>query len=583
MRKAITTYVFPTLACGLVLAMAAGCGKKDKKDDSGPAPAVDTSVTETTVDGGNLRVKYKSTDPNAKFKCQLEAEGQTAEWQDCPADGATLAVQPGVRYVFRVKAVGASGLEDAEPYSYAFTAGSTPGGDGTDGSGTLQTLILNKDEVGETYDKSTLTLEFGVNGGPSAEDVRYECKRENETVFRRCPSGDRYEFLDLRDGYSYGLAVRAVLRQGGAVAQEEGVSFRVELTNIDITGADQLQAKTGTAQMQFALEGADRFSCTIDQEQPSDCTQGLQVRLNSLSEGNHSLVIQAMRADQSILASETLSFCAISCGGTDGGPVQTLNPIFMLGSHYTVNVPQGMHVQQYSSNVNPNGALDFYRVSVDSDPYAIGIDRCVGEWDMITSALSPRGDSYDYCHSTRPQVVQNFLMERRFANNHLQIGTDPDVIDQNPNAQQVILFNMFTQYAESFHTQSRFATLCQFGLDGFTGLNAIRRSDYPIALANGFFDIEWKHANFWTCDVWLSGAGNGGWGQPQLWKIGAFYIADRNQPLPDLTCGACGYAGTKNLLEVVYMSRANVGPDALFAQAAQAMMLRTMDLRSARP
>lgn len=569
MRTTFKSYVTPVLACSFLLATAAGCGKKDKGDDSGPAPAVDTNVTETSVDGGSLRVKYKSTDPNAKFKCQLEAEGQAAEWQDCPADGATLAVQPGVRYVFRVKAIGANGVEDAEPYAYAFTAaGSTPT------NGNLATLILNKDQVGETYDQKTLTLEFGVDGAASTEDVRYECKRENETVFRRCPSGDRYEFLDLKDGYNYGLAVRAVLRDGGTVAQEDGVSFTVEMNNISINGADQLQSKTGTAQMQFSHGNATGFACAIDQAQPSDCTQGLQVRLNQLSQGNHSLLIQALGPNNAIIATETLTFCAKTCGGEGGGPVQVMEPNFVLGAHYAVTVPTGFHVQQYSNDLNFNGALDFYRISVDSDPYAIGIDRCIGEWDMITSAMSGAGDVYDYCRSTRPHVVQNFLLEHRFANNHMQMATDPELIASGQAPHEVILFNMFPEVGESFYTESRFAKLCRNGIGGIA-------LSPPVAFANGFFDINWLHAQFSSCVVTLAGVGPGFGQGPQVWNVGVFYIADRNQPLP---CGSCSdYRGTKNLLEVVYMTNQAFNAPAFFTQAAQKLMLQRAALQSLRP
>src|SRR5262245_14227083 len=137
-----TRRLWPSLyavACLAILAPA--CGKKDKKhgDSAGPAPVVSVDK-EIGADGTMFR--YEATIAGSKFKCMVEEDGRAGQWQDCPADGMSVPTRAGVRYVFKVKAIGPDGQES--PIKTIPFVGR--GGDENTNEFQLATQILNKAE-----------------------------------------------------------------------------------------------------------------------------------------------------------------------------------------------------------------------------------------------------------------------------------------------------------------------------------------------------------------------------------------------------------------------------------------------------
>lgn len=419
MRKGSKTYAaynLAPLALVLMATLVAGCGKKEKKNESVTVAAPDTWVTDSSIDGTSAKIKYKSSDANAKFKCQLEAEGQKdAAWSDCAAEGTTLTVEPGVRYIFRVKAVGASGAEDQEPYTYSFVGG--PKADGTAGSGPATaptTLILNKEDVGETYANPELALELGVAGGPTVDDVRFECKRENETSFRRCPDGATYAFAAMKDGYVYSLAVRAVLRDGGTNLAEDRITFRVALAGLTIGGRDKLAAQTSGPVAMTYPAGA---RCAMDSQAAVPCVPTFaQIDLSNtqVPTGNHTLIVTMDGGGK-----EELSFCARTCAGSGVRPAPPIVSDFQLGSFYTYHIPEGMHVVNYATS--KTGGNGVYWLRATEDPLSNDLDACLNDALPFPvpgrefSMLTPAGQPMKYCATTPNRQVYKEKTENRRA------------------------------------------------------------------------------------------------------------------------------------------------------------------------
>lgn len=539
MRNGYKSYATYPLALSLVAILAAtGCGKKDKKDDAAAvAAAPDTWVTDTSVDGGTAKIKYKSNDANAKFKCQLEAEGQKdAAWNDCPAEGASLNVEPGVRYTFRVKAIGANGAEDKEPYSYQFSAS----GSSNTSAPTVGVSILNRDDVGETYDKSDLTLEFGPENDQGAKVTRYECKRENETSFRRCRDGDSYSFKDMKDGYTYSLAVRAVL-ENGVVSTEDQVTFRVEMSGLVIGGRDKLEGQvSGLINMTYPT-GAE---CSMDGETAVPCAPAfakINLSDSQVPQGNHTLIITIGEAGR-----EEILFCARVCTGTGAQPAQPIIQDLQLGSFYTYVIPQGMHMTQYSTSKTTSDTMYWLRAM--DDPLSNDLDDCLNnalpfpvkgrEFSMLT----PSGRTLRYCATTPNRAYYKEQTEHRRAINSMEVVTDIErVMAETGVRDERITFNVFDRETEFMVQDTTFQRLC-----------SNRRGDIwetgPIRLINRDFYNDPVHASLMICQpdiVEFIQNPTTGIVQPvsAVWWVGSFFISSDGLDLPELRCMDSHQAG----------------------------------------
>lgn len=588
------------LALAFVATAPTACGKKKKKSESAPAPtAVDTFVVGTSTDGRNMTVQYKSNIAGAKFKCATDVDGQAGQWSDCPAEGSVIPTEAGRKYVFKVKAIGPDGVEDAEPITYSFTAQGQGGGqEGPAVEPPAQTsaVIANKAEVGAIYTKRSLKLKLSVEGA-ALDAVRLECKRENESTFSLCGSGGTYDgFGELIDGAEYELAVRPVDRASGAVGNEDRIAFKVELRDIEIDNVTKLEAaKTGTHKLTFeqARRAGLRLSCSIDGSQPSDCTQGISVELDRLQPGSHALVVTAQTAQGAAAGETTVNFCAKECSAQGGNASAPLIKSMQIGSFYEYLIPEDMHVTEYATTKTYNDQLSFFRVM--NDPFYLGNYACAREFDRKVSASSGRGKTWDYCHSTPRQDFYKWLTDFRLANNHLETATDFDLVNEFNHQRTMI--NVFDADYEYMKDRSRFEQLC------LNKRGAIYRTR-PIRFMDRGFWGENVKAEFYMCVAELVGPGPGLPSAVDEWWIGAFFITSDGLDLPKYECYAkdwaphasngygttekgyydyeyaqpefCGTFKNPNLLEVLYMTKKPWREAHDFAADAQAQFLRNL-------
>jgi hypothetical protein len=542
--------------------MLAGCSKKDKKDDA-PAPvAVEIEEVDVSSANGEGTFTYTSNIANAKFKCKIEYNGQAAEWQSCPKKGKTFPTPEGVPYKFSVKAIAPNG-DETEVTS--LEGGKTNGQQQQE----LVAQILGKEAiVGSIYDQPTLSVKFAVKGADiNPAELRYECKRENEVDFRRCPNGDTYDFGQLINGSEYGLAVRAVHDASKSVSVEDTIKFTVKLANLVTSGEDKLRSqKTGTVDLGFGSLPTDvTLKCKLNGSQEISCTP---IDLDSLSAGSHRLDISAVDSQGVQYSSSSINFCAKQC------QVEPMPQYLPVGSFYYFQVPDEMHVTQYSTNKTSGTNLLFYRVMAESDPTYIGNDNCLGPFQRIVSAAAPDGSAYDYCQSTPQTDIHKWLNEYRMANNHIEVATNIDQV--SPNNQERIMINVFDGNYEYMRGRSRFEELC------LNRRGTIQKTPIAIPFVQDFWNdpVRANRAEFWMCDVQIAGLSGQGLPQIEQWRVGAFFISQdgADLPLPDMSCfdfATCP-CNNPNLLEVVYMVRPNGSnwtPE-FFARSAQQRFLR---------
>jgi len=415
MRTNNKFYLNGLLACSVMTTLVTGCGVfegKKKSKSSDPAPvAVDTTVTPTETPAANggvaVALKFGSSAADAKFKCLVEpvaAQGQGANnWVDCQE---RIDIPAGQQIKLSVKAVNAAGVEDKEPAVLFLPALGATGAIPDVAKDTAKTEILGKSEIAGTYSKELLKLSLAVRGGDPA-NYRFECKRESEQQFRLCnrDGSNGYDFGKLVDGQDIELSVRAVHNQSGAIAAEDTIAFRVSLTMIE--GAEQLRnEKTGEIAVKIRLADGETATCEVRKDgradRPFDCKDGVTLPLGTMPQGSYTLVVEKKNGSGQIVGAENVNFCARKCGGSGaaGGEVVLKPQRFLVGSFYEFTVPENMHVTEYSTTKNYNRQLSFYRVLSDFDPHYIGNTLCNGYADRKITALTPRGDSLDYCLST---------------------------------------------------------------------------------------------------------------------------------------------------------------------------------------
>ena len=588
------TRIFPLfLKTALVgsLALTSGCDKDDKKEKvvTIQAQSITTAINGKEEKEGEVRIKYSSNVENATFQCQVEQDGNMGDWESCPAGETTVPTQAGVSYRFKVKAVGPDGKE-ATPYEISFQgkgaedeqpeqpAQPEQPEEPTEGSleGEFQVVILGKENIGQVFNHTGAAVNLN--------DLRFECKREYELSYRRCPAGNGYSFTNMIDGSTYSLMVRAYHTPTKSWAKDENgdmLEFQIKLPSLTVIGKEQLEQSTeGIKQIAFdqnTLGGLGVF-CALDDAQATDCTLGYTVNLDdeNMAPGPHKLTITSRDSQGAVVATEIINFCAKTCqtggeGGEGGEGEQPGEPVpliqdFLVGNFYIYSVPEHMHVTEYATNKNAFNRLQFYRISPQSDPNYIGNYACDGVFD---NRFSP-DDLKVYCETTPPvEDIYKWLTDYRLANNHIEVGTSPEAIDQGARNERVMI-NVFDRDYDYVRGRSRFEQLC------LNRRGAITRSPFPIRVMRNFWG-EPVRAEVWTCTVDLAGrVGTNALPGIQQWQVAGFFITNdgADLPLPDLSCfdfEACP-CQNPNLLEVVYMQEGYMQPEDFMQKAQRAFM-----------
>ncbi len=242
------------------------------------------------------------------------------------------------------------------------------------------------------------------------------------------------------------------------------------------------------------------------------------------------------------------------------GPVATdgaraLSSKLLLASAYQVNVPDGLHVTEYSST-KTTGMLSFFRVENESDPYYATQFMCNRSWDRLIATVAPAGDALMYCHSTPTREAYKTENEYRLAHNHVELATDTKLVNQND--QERLSVAVYDSDFEFINARSRFWNACQ---------NSVKNSITVPMINNFFLGVNPEKVDFWYCDTYQTDID----GSPVLWRVGAFVDVDHM----DWNCDDCKYS---RALEAVYMVRANASvflPEQ-FAKTAQTRILSVL-------
>ncbi len=107
-------------------------------------------------------------------------------------------------------------------------------------------------------------------------------------------------------------------------------------------------------------------------------------------------------------------------------PPPVVPQTFSVGKYYAFTLPPNMHMQEYATNWNTQGAQQFYMVR--NDPTYIGNYFCAGPFDLAAIIPNAVSDKYQYCYTTPPtNFVQpiDWVKSNYQGLNHMLTATNP--------------------------------------------------------------------------------------------------------------------------------------------------------------
>ncbi len=259
-------------------------------------------------------------------------------------------------------------------------------------------------------------------------------------------------------------------------------------------------------------------------------------------------------------------------------------PVFQIGVAYEFQVPEGMHITQYASNNNYQGAgIELVRLQQGQDYnylgsyplQALGGNGCSTFSQSVVALKNPSGRVYNYCRSFIDVGSFFNMFSSNYARNHIEVASDNHFsgMQVGGRPQSRLLVQTYGPKEEEM-IRNRFDDLCHPS----RAIKPISRF-HGVPMAQGFWLAdELTVRDTYVCTVKLGGLSGG------FFQVGGFTAVTRindNHHTVGCSAGSCGsYA---KFISVVYMERVagENGIDQNFARNFQSTLLNS--LRRNRP
>ena len=262
---------------------------------------------------------------------------------------------------------------------------------------------------------------------------------------------------------------------------------------------------------------------------------------------------------------------------TGGGIIQP--PLFQIGIAYDFQVPEGMHITQYASNNNYQGAgIELVRLQQGQDYnylgsyplQALGGNGCSTYAQGIVQLSSAGGRSYNYCRSFLDVGTFFSMFSNNYARNHIEVASDNHFsgVQAGVRPQARLLVQTYGPQEEAM-IRNRFDDLCHPS----RVVKPVSRF-YGVPMAQGFWLAdELRVRDTFVCTVKLGGLSGG------FYQVGGFTALTRvNDSHHKIGCagGSCG--GYAKFISVLYMERlaGENGVDQNFARNFQSTLLSSL-------
>ena len=256
-------------------------------------------------------------------------------------------------------------------------------------------------------------------------------------------------------------------------------------------------------------------------------------------------------------------------------------PVFQIGVAYEFQVPEGMHITQYASNNNYQGAgIELVRLQQGQDYnylgsyplQALGGNGCSTYAQGIVQLSSPNGRAYSYCRSFLDVGTFFSMFSNNYARNHIEVASDNHFngvqVAAGMRPQSRLLVQTYGPQEEAL-IRNRFDDLCHPS----RVIKPVSRF-HGVPMAQGFWLAnELRVRDTFVCTVKLGGLAGG------FYQVGGFTALTRiNESHHKVGCagGSCGSYG--KFISVVYMERlaGENGIDQNFARNFQRTLLSSL-------
>ena len=298
------------------------------------------------------------------------------------------------------------------------------------------------------------------------------------------------------------------------------------------------------------------------------------------------LQVRAVTADNRVDVSPRLFTYVHGTGTGTGTGVSSLvqPPVFQIGIAYEFQVPEGMHITQYASNNNYQGAgIELVRLQQGQDYdylgsyplQELGGKGCSTYAQGIVALKNPSGRVYNYCRSFLDTGTFFGMFSSNYARNHIEVASNNHFngLQANSRPQSRLLVQTYGPQEEAM-IRNRFNDLCHPS----RVIKPVSRF-HGVPMAQGFWLAdELTVRDTYVCTVKLGGLSGG------FYQVGGFTALTRiNDSHSKVGCseGSCGsYA---KFISVIYMERISGenGIDQNFARNFQQTLLNS--LRRNRP
>jgi hypothetical protein len=215
-----------------------------------------------------------------------------------------------------------------------------------------------------------------------------------------------------------------------------------------------------------------------------------------------------------------------------------------LGSAWTFQVPQGMHVLQYAANYGLGQGIDVLQIMQGQDPNYFSfypgqfrsLSGCSALASQPVGIQSPAGNTLEYC-AGKVQSAGDIarLFGFQYAPDHIEVGSDA-----NAPVQSRMIVQVYQNYQQGMGILNG---LCggAANVSGFTEVFG------ALPVMNDFWAFSYLNDKVKTCRVTLNGL-NGG-----RWQVAGFVFTE-NDYVANYCHNGCG-GGSGRALEVLYLER----------------------------
>lgn len=335
---------------------------------------------------------------------------------------------------------------------------------------TPDVMITDQKQSGDT-----VTVDFDS----TQENAKFDCKVVRGTAedeWKDCSLGKTFAFkTDANVKTTF--YVRA--RNGDLTSQPIDLAFEASQDQtagfkVSINEKSNIQSAVkgyGQYEISFNAEGTDsrniQFMCKVGDKDYQVCTSPFTF---SADRNGNAPVVYVYAVDLDTNTNSVEDYIDTNAAATMNRAYDSAQP--QLGDFYSVRIPARanardlqFYISEYATSKTDNTELDMWRIMPGYDQRYIGNTKCAMEHQEVVNALTPSGRKIVYCNGTPAGDVYKFMTRYRWARNHIELITEPEVTNQT-GERTIVMMNAFDGERDLMQKRTRFDRECFNSISG---------------------------------------------------------------------------------------------------------------------